>query len=303
MPLHPQARAASDDGVAAIDRVADPEGRLEADSVGDVVTRAGLIVETRGRWRCGRRRAGRCRSRVTSAFAVAILLLPIHLTGCRHRAPTNLLTSGTKLYSQHDEELIIRQFFNDERGGVFLDVGCWDWKEGSTTLYLEERLGWSGLAVDAQSQVREGYEKHRPRTRFFNYIVTDQAGGLGQLYVADQISSINPDHVEQFPGAQWYRAEPLDVPTITLDALLTRSGVQRIDFLSMDIEGAEPKALAGFDIQKYKPRLVVIESSPQVQQAILAYFTAHGYERIDEYLKHDAVNWYFRPAPAPPTIR
>lgn len=229
---------------------------------------------------------------------VALVLLPTVLVGCRHRAPANLLTAGTKLYSQHDEELIIRHFFNDERGGVFLDVGCWDWKEGSTTLYLEERLGWSGLAVDAQVQVREGYERNRPRTKFFNYIVTDQAGELGQLYVADQISSINADHVEQFPGAQWYQAEPLEVPTITLDALLAQNGVQRIDLLSMDIEGAEPKALAGFSIKKYKPRLVVIESSPHVQEAILAYFATHGYERIDEYVDRDAVNWYFRPASA-----
>jgi len=131
-----------------------------------------------------------------------------------------------------------------------------------------------------------------------NYIVTDHSDGLGQLYVAGQISSVNEDHVEQFPGAQWYQTAPLQVPTITLDDLLARNGVERIDFLSMDIEGAEPKALAGFDIQKFKPRLVAIESSPHVQESILKYFVTHGYERIDQYLAYDAVNWYFRPAEA-----
>ena len=71
--------------------------------------------------------------------------------------------------------------------------------------------------------------------------------------------------------------------------------VEHVDFVSMDIEGAEPKALAGFDINKYTPRLVLIESSPEIREAILTYFTAHGYERIDEYLPYDSVNWYFRP--------
>ncbi len=121
---------------------------------------------------------------------------------------------------------------------------------------------------------------------------------MGELFVAGQISSINADHVDQFPGAQWEQPEPLRVPTITLNDLLARNGVARIDLLSMDIEGAEPKALAGFDILKYKPRLVVIESSPHVQEPILQYFTTHGYERIDDYLPYDAVNWYFRPARA-----
>jgi FkbM family methyltransferase len=214
---------------------------------------------------------------------------------CGGGAPKDILTTGQKLYSQHDEELIIRHFFDDERGGVFLDVGCWDWKEGSTTLYLEERLGWSGLAVDAQPQVRQGYEEHRPRTKFFNYIVTDRSDALGELYVADQISSINADHVQQFPGAQWYQSEPLRVPTITLDDLLERQGISRIDLLSMDIEGAEPKALAGFTIKKYRPRLVAIESSPPVRDAIMKYFSGNGYELIAAYLPYDAVNWYFRP--------
>ncbi len=229
------------------------------------------------------------------SIAARMLLVLVSVSACHHGAPADILTSGKKLYSQHDEELIIRHFFDDQQGGVFLDVGCWDWKEGSTTLYLEEKLGWSGIGVDAQAEVRAGYETHRPRTKFMNYIVTDHSGAMEKLYVAGQISSINERHVEQFPGAQWYGPEPIEVQAITLDALLSQNGVEHIDFLSMDIEGAEPKALAGFDIQKYKPRLVCIESSPEVREAILQYFTSHGYERIDAYLPYDAVNWYFRP--------
>jgi FkbM family methyltransferase len=227
--------------------------------------------------------------------AALVGLTAVIVAGCHRGAPDDILTRGTKLYSQHDEELIIRHFFDDQRKGVFLDVGCWDWKEGSTTLYLEERLGWSGLGVDAQNQVRKGYEEHRPRTKFFNYIVTDHSGTLEPLYIADQISSINEKHVELFPGAQWYTTEPTLVPAITLNDLLTEQKVERIDFLSMDIEGAEPRALAGFDIRKYKPRLVCIEASPEIREVIMEYFTSHGYERVDTYLQYDAVNWYFKP--------
>jgi FkbM family methyltransferase len=228
--------------------------------------------------------------------AAWMLLTLVAVSAChRGGAPKDILANGTKHYSQHDEELVIRHFFNDQRGGVFLDIGCWDWKEGSTTLYLEERLGWSGIGVDAQAHLRAGYEQHRPRTKFLNYIVTDHSGAIEPLYVAGQISSINETHVEQFPGAQWYEPAPIEVPTITLDDLLSQNMVERIDFMSMDIEGAEPRALAGFDIQKYKPRLVCIESAPNLRDPIMQYFTTHGYERIDEYLPYDSVNWYFRP--------
>src|SRR6185503_2246898 len=138
------------------------------------------------------------------------------VAACHRGAPADILTNGTKLYSQHDEELIIRHFFDDQRDGVFLDVGCWDWQDGSTTLYLEEKLGWSGFGVDAQADVKAGYEAHRPRTKFLNYIVTDHSGTIDKLYVAGQISSTNERHVELFPGAQWEQPKPIEVPAITL---------------------------------------------------------------------------------------
>jgi FkbM family methyltransferase len=227
-----------------------------------------------------------------------MLLVITAASACHDGAPKDILANGKKLYSQHNEELIIRHFFDDQLDGVFLDVGCWDWQDGSTTLYLEEKLGWSGIGVDAQATVRRGYEMHRHRTKFMNYIVTDHSGTREKLYVAGQISSINERHVELFPGAQWEEQKPIEVPTITLDELLSQHGVEHLDFLSMDIEGAEPKALAGFDIQKYRPRLVCIEASPEIRDAIMQYFTTHGYERIDQYLPYDSVNWYFRPVNA-----
>ena len=38
---------------------------------------------------------------------------------------------------------------------------------------------------------------------------------------------------------------------LTLTALLDREGIAHVDFVSMDIELAEPKALAGFDIERF----------------------------------------------------
>ena len=96
-----------------------------------------------------------------------------------------------------------------------------------------------------------------------------------------------------------FRPKTVEVPTITLDDLLDRSGVKKIDFLSMDIEGAEPLALAGFDIERFHPALVCIEVNLPVREEIHAYFLSHGYERIDAYKKHDRVNWYYRPKAKP----
>jgi FkbM family methyltransferase len=201
-----------------------------------------------------------------------------------------------KLYSQNDEELIIRDFFDDRRGGFFVDVGSFHWQEVSTTYFLEKHLGWSGIAIDAQASFAEGYKKYRPRTKFVSYAVTDHSGDTIQLYLTGGTSSLDPEWYKYFAKRDEKRDPPqaVNVPTITLNDLLEQNHVTKIDFLSMDIEGAEPPALAGFDIEKYQPEFVCIEPTTKTREPILAYFQQHGYERVDEYLARDTQSWYFR---------
>jgi len=211
-----------------------------------------------------------------------------------------ILEFGRKLYSEQDEELIIRDFFNDRQGGVFADIGCADYKDASTTYYLEKHLGWSGIAVDALAEFENGYVENRPKTKFFNFIVTDHSGSKEPFYrLSDSVwqSSTSKEFVESVAeDREDIRNvyQKFYIPTITLTELLEKNGISEIDFLSMDIEGSEPAALAGFDIDKFKPELVCIEAHSNGNK-IMRYFTRHGYERIKKYLKYDTQNWYFKP--------
>ena len=214
--------------------------------------------------------------------------------------PDMLAQCGQKLYSQNDEELVIRQFFLDRRGGVFVDVGSAHYRDYSTTYYLEHHLGWSGVAVDARPEYGPDYEKYRPATRFFSYLVTDHSGTMEPFYRVKNLylmSTASKEWAEAAgrPDSGPVEYETVQRPTITLDDLLARAGVARIDFLSMDIETGEPAALAGFDIGRFHPDLVCIEMTEQVGEKIAAFLAAHAYERIDDYVKYDRLNGYFRP--------
>lgn len=74
------------------------------------------------------------------------------------------------------------------------------------------------------------------------------------------------------------------VPTITVDALLSKEGISQVDILKMDIEGGELRALKGMeqllaDKQK-SPRLMLIE----IVSSHLQYF-GDSIEDVCEYLK------------------
>jgi FkbM family methyltransferase len=206
-------------------------------------------------------------------------------------------TYGPNLYSQHDEETLIRAFFEDRKAGFFLDVGASHYEKDSTTYYLEKHLGWRGIAIDALEEFRPEYERFRPGTRFFAFFVTNQAGLPKDFHVYTRDTRISSGSREQLQGLPRVKdrfIKTIQVPSITLDHLLGAERVEKVDFVSMDIEGSEPAALEGFDIERYRPDLLCVEVQTYTRERLLAYFASHHYVPIESYRAVDEVNIYFR---------
>lgn len=201
---------------------------------------------------------------------------------------------GPARNSEHGEEWIVRDFFNDKRRGFFVDVGANDYKSESNASYLETTLGWSGIAVEPQRQFAAGYAAHRPLTKFRPFFVSDESNKEATLYMLERNSLVTSGDKE-FTAKYGAGAKEMTAPTITLNDLLDSEKVTAIDFLTIDIELWEPKALAGFDVERFKPALVCIEAHPQVRQQILDYFALHSYTVVGRYLRADAQNLYFMP--------
>ena len=202
---------------------------------------------------------------------------------------------GPTRYSQYEEEWVVRDYFGGRRAGFFVDVGANHYQHFSNTYYLEVVLGWSGLCVEPLQTFEADYRRYRPRSRCLPFFVSDVSNDRATMYfLAAQplVTSSSRD----FTGLWGSGATEMTVPTITLNDLLSGEHVDGIDFLSLDIELSEPKALAGFDIERYHPELVCIEAHPQVRQQLLDYFARHHYVLVGKYLRADTHNLYFVPA-------
>ena len=229
-------------------------------------------------------------------------LLVVAVPGCRRNTgqerplPTKIDLAalqrayGEPLYSQDDEETLIRAFFHDRHGGFFLDVGAGDPVRHSTSYYLEKHLGWTGIAVDAVAEYGEAYPQQRPNTRFFNYFVAAQSDTSHDFFVSEDRNFSSGTGSDPRGGSY----EKRNVTTTTLDDLLRRERASRIDFLSMDIEGAEPGALAGLDLGRWRPELACVEiSSPESGRAIAEFFALAGCREVTAYRAVDAINRYY----------
>jgi FkbM family methyltransferase len=204
-------------------------------------------------------------------------------------------TYGPSRHSEHAEEWLVRDFFRDQRGGFFLDVGSYHYKRFSNTYYLEHGLGWSGVAIDAPEEFAADYEKYRARTRFFALFVSDRSDALESFFVPER-NRLVASSSKKFSDRYDQSGKERKVRTTTLNDLLEQVGVTRIDFVTMDIELAEPKALAGFDVMRYRPRLVCVEAHPEIRQHLLDYFADRHYRVVGRYLRADPHNLWFAPA-------
>lgn len=201
---------------------------------------------------------------------------------------------GPARHSQGPEEWIAREFFNDMKSGVFLDVGAYRALEWNNTAALEKELNWSGVAIDAIEEFGAEYLKDRPHTRFITAFVTDTDSGTSTIFFDPKeaaVSSADPTFTRLFTGD----AKPRQVRNRTLDSILTEAGISKTDYISMDIELGEPAALHGLAIDRFRPRLVCVEAHAKTRQQIIDYFVRHGYTVVGRYLRIDPANLYFTP--------
>ena len=194
---------------------------------------------------------------------------------------------------------IIRDFFQDRRDGVFVDVGAYHAREHNNTYRLERDLGWRASPSTPTGASRPSISSIG-RDAFHPAFVGDTDTGTGTLHVYErEPSSLGRPSFT----AEWgKRTLTMTAPNRTLNSLLSEHGITRVDFMSMDIETGEPAALAGFAIDSFKPALVCIEAHCPVRQKILDYFARAGYVIVGKYAQADPLNYYFAPlgtAPAP----
>lgn len=184
--------------------------------------------------------------------------------------------------AQNGEDRWLDHFFVQKRDGFFVDVGAYDGVNLSNSYYFEQ-IGWRGLLVEPDPDRAEHCRTARPGSHIFHCAAVGSPDvreiTFHQVDAAGVYSTTNltPEHANRLSNMGCV-AKAMKVPARTLDSMLEEVGAPRIDFASIDVEGAEMSVLEGFDIQRWRPAIVVIESNSKVRSAeIRDYFVRNGY--------------------------
>ncbi|HJS78006.1 MAG TPA: FkbM family methyltransferase [Burkholderiales bacterium] len=184
-------------------------------------------------------------------------------------------------YSQHGEDILLDRIFDGSKDGFFVEVGCIDGVRFSNTLTFEER-GWKGLCVEAHGDFIEILRKNRPRS-IIEHCAAGDMDEEGVTFYANyrgSLSSLDRTQEKRFRmyGKYFGGFTQQQVSKRRLDTILANHGVNRVDLLSLDIEGSEEQAIRGFDIKRYHPSVMVVEVDGREQETALdQLILPHGY--------------------------
>lgn len=168
-----------------------------------------------------------------------------------------------------------------KRGGVFVEFGALDGLLHSNSLYFERERDWTGLLIEANPDSYQRLVANRPNCKLLNAAIYDRPGTVefqkidGGLYGWSGIrEAIEPEHWLRIHGnVPKARQSVVEVPCMTLEAALDVNNITAIDYLSIDVEGAELKILSAFPFGKYEIDVIGVEDNfgnPALDELLVA---------------------------------
>lgn len=136
--------------------------------------------------------------------------------------------------------------FHGRTGGTFVEIGGYNGLWMSNTKMLESLFGWSGLLVEANPTLYRECEQHRSHRSVTKNTAVCNAS-IGTIdFVLQKGSSHIANIVSSKKGGQH-----VSVKCSSLGKLVNEAGMgpetRGVDFLSVDVEGAEVDVLESFD--------------------------------------------------------
>lgn len=185
----------------------------------------------------------------------------------------------------------------DFDGGFFVEAGANNGEAQSNTAYFARHRRWRGLLVEPIPELAARCRVARPESIIENCALVDADcdGNLVPMTYCGLMSVVeggwrNPEaeraHVEvgrQIQSLTTYRVE---VPGRSLSALLDTHRIGHVDLLSLDVEGFERQALEGLDLERHRPRFILVEARfrCEIDSLLLPY-----YDVVAELSHHDVL--------------
>jgi FkbM family methyltransferase len=181
-------------------------------------------------------------------------------------------------------------------GGVYFEIGALDGERYSNTYVLEKCLGWRGLLIEAQPENFAQLKKNRCSGGCGNVLIGEAVcdttnGTLGFTAGGGPVAG-QPEFFDEKFKMDFYGAndvKTIKVPCNPLSYVFDQHGFKKIDFWSLDVEGAELAVLQTVNWSRVEISVIMMENAEDKKATdeagkrsieAAAILVAAGYTRI-----------------------
>jgi FkbM family methyltransferase len=187
-------------------------------------------------------------------------------------------------YAQHAEDIMLYRALRHVSQGFYIDIGAHDPDFFSVTKAFYDR-GWHGINVEPEAKCYERLLEHRVRDTNLRVLAGEEEGSADFFEVESTGLSTLDEQLAAEYTARGYRVGKVSLPRKTLEAICEESGRTEVHFLKIDVEGAEELVLRGASFTKYRPWIVVAESTKPLtgersDRFMTEYLGNRGYKQV-----------------------
>jgi len=199
-------------------------------------------------------------------------------------------------FGQYGQDSVIDQFFRalGQEGGFFVDVGASDGVRLSNSFFLEKFRGWRGICVEAHPDYYRLLVENRPSAITYNVAAGDREDVWTDIRLNYRASlttldlSLDDRFQKDYKGYYASREEKkirgfsnglAKIKMRKIDCIIEENQAQipRVDVLFIDIDGSELYAFRGLDLERWKPRILVLEHTVMGHDFLNRFAIKSGY--------------------------
>ena len=187
-----------------------------------------------------------------------------------------------KSYAMDNEDTAVLNYFKDKKNGFYVDVGCYHPIHRNNT-YLLHKQDWKGVNIDTSEFSIDLFNHARPKDLNYHCAISNK-NEIIKLFYQKELSQLSTTERDQAETVFQGNIKEKEIHAFTLDEILNRNKYKdtKIDFLDIDVEGADLKVLEGLSFDKFKPELVCVEIHEKEikQSAIYKFLADKNYELL-----------------------
>ena len=187
-----------------------------------------------------------------------------------------------KSYAMDNEDTAVLDYFKDKKNGFYVDVGCYHPTHRNNT-YLLHKKNWSGVNIDTSEFSIDLFNHMRPKDLNYNCAISNK-NEIIKLFYQKELSQLSTTERDQAETVFQGNIKEKAIQAFTLDEILDRDKFKdiKIDFLDIDVEGADLKVLEGLSFDRFKPELVCVEiHTKEIKQSdIYKFLINKNYELL-----------------------